>query len=160
MVVRLVLVQTADLAVGCCGDVLVTEFIGSCVAVVLHDYIAGVGGLAHVLLDRSVGVEDGRRHPGKFADIAVSTLVEAMERHGALRLHITARIAGGANMFPGHAGQLDIGIRNVEAVRRELEMLSIPVIAVDVGGNCARKVVFDVSSGAVNVKTGGACTWL
>ncbi|MEW6048060.1 MAG: chemotaxis protein CheD [Bacillota bacterium] len=154
-----VLVRTADLAVGCRGDVLVTEFVGSCVVVLLHDSVAAVGGMAHVLLDSSVGT-DGWLCPGKFADIAVSALVEAMERCGALRLRMTARIAGGANMFSGGGEALDIGTRNIEAVRKGLAALSIPVVAADVGGSRARSVVFDVSTGAVSVRAGETRTWL
>jgi chemotaxis protein CheD len=130
------------------------------VVVVLHDSVAGVGGMAHVLLDSSGGMSDGCPCPGKFADTAVRALVEAMERLGALRLRITARIAGGANMFSGGGQALDIGARNIEAVRRGLAALSIPVVAADVGGSWARSVVFDVSTGAVGVSTGGAHTWL
>ena len=44
------IVRVADLAVGERGDVLVTVGLGSCVAILLHDADAGVGGLAHVLL--------------------------------------------------------------------------------------------------------------
>jgi len=148
------LVRTADLAVGCSEDTLVTDFVGSCVVVVLHDSVARVGGMAHVLLDSSDGMEDEWLHPGRFADTAVRTVVDAMERRGAQRVRMTARIAGGANMFPAVWGQVfDIGARNVEAVRRGLKTLSIPVVTADVGGSRARSIVFDVSTGAVSVRT-------
>jgi len=45
-----IIVRVADLRVGANADVLVTIGLGSCVAVLLHDATAKVGGLAHVLL--------------------------------------------------------------------------------------------------------------
>jgi chemotaxis protein CheD len=45
-----IIVRVADLRVGANDDVLVTIGLGSCVAIMLHDATAKVGGLAHVLL--------------------------------------------------------------------------------------------------------------
>jgi len=150
------LVRTADLVVGGSGDILVTEFVGSCVVIMLHDSVAEVGGMAHVLLDCSRGTE-AQSQPGKFADVAVGALVDAMERRGALRFRMTASIAGGANMFPAITWRaLDIGARNVQAVFAQLSALSIPVVMADVGGSQPRRVVFDISSGMVRVNTGNA----
>jgi Chemotaxis protein; stimulates methylation of MCP proteins len=45
-----IIVRVADFRAGANTDVLMTIGLGSCVAVVLHDATARVGGLAHVLL--------------------------------------------------------------------------------------------------------------
>ena len=47
---REIVVRVADLKVGCREDVLLTVGLGSCVAIMLYDPTAKVGGLAHILL--------------------------------------------------------------------------------------------------------------
>ena len=45
-----ILVRVADLRVGPPDSILITLGLGSCVAILLHDPLARVGGMAHVLL--------------------------------------------------------------------------------------------------------------
>lgn len=50
---------------------------------------------------------------------------------------------------------LDIGARNVEAVKRILEQLNIPIIAEDTGGNKGRTMIVDSNTGVVTLKIAG-----
>src|SRR3954463_12915281 len=95
---RELLVRVADLQTGGADDVLVTVGLGSCVAIMLHDAEAKVGGLAHVLLP-SPALPRPDSNPAKFPQSAVPKLLELMVEAGARPDRITGRLAGGASMF-------------------------------------------------------------
>lgn len=128
--------------------------LGSCVAVILHDRIGWMGGIAHVLLPDSQG--NDRDHPGRYADTAIPALVADLERLASARsrARMTAKLAGGATMFA--TGQVEgIGERNVKAVEAALAGLGIPVLARDLGGASGRRVTLETTTGRVIVKIPG-----
>ena len=90
----------------------------------------------------------------KFANSSVAILIGAMKRRGTKVAHITAKIFGGANMFPAIQGnQLgNIGFRNVLAVKEVLEKEKIRIVAEDWGGYSGRTILFDIKDGTVYVK--------
>ena len=151
---REVIVRVADLKVGGPEDILVTIGLGSCVAIVLHDATARVGGLAHVLLP-SPALSRREENPAKSAQTAVPLLVEQMARLGASPRRITARIAGGASMFAtlSAPGTVNMGERNVVATRNALMTHGIPLVAQDVGADYGRTVRFSVATGRVDVSS-------
>ncbi len=131
---------------------LVTVGLGSCVAIAIHDPLAKVAGLAHVLLPDPIGAT-AAEHPAKFATTAVPLLLSEMRALGA-KGPFTAKIAGGASLF----GALlstggSMGGRNVAATRTALEKARVEVKAEDVGGTAGRTVVLDVASGKLTVKS-------
>lgn len=124
--------------------------LGSCVAVMLHDRERRVGGMAHVLLPHESMSRD-RSKPAKFANTAVPLLADEMRRHGAGR-RLVAHIVGGASMFgPLLASGVNMGERNVGAVREALSVAGIPLVGEDVGGDYGRSVYFDVADGSIRV---------
>src|SRR5690242_20439678 len=84
------------------GDELVARGLGSCIGLALIDRLSGVAGMAHIVLPESQGDD---REPGKFADLAVPTLIARMQGAGAVRRRLDAVLAGGARMF--ELGELD-----------------------------------------------------
>ena len=50
MSAREIVVRVSDMAVATADEVLVTVGLGSCVAIMLYDPDARIGGLAHILL--------------------------------------------------------------------------------------------------------------
>jgi chemotaxis protein CheD len=134
------------------GDVLVSLGLGSCVGVALLDRRAAVAGLAHVVLPAAEGRADT---PGKFADTAVTALLESVVALGARRTRLEAVLVGGASMFSFGGAGLDIGQRNDAAVRDELARLRIPVAAAETGGSRGRTVRVDVQTGVVTAKAAG-----
>src|SRR6056297_1459680 len=135
-------------------QILVTLGLGSCVGVCLIDKKAGIGGMIHVMLPDSGGKSVGK--PGKYADTGIPILVEDMKGLGAATGNLEAKIAGGAAMFQKSGSTMEVGKRNVEAVKRMLSKLRIRVRADDTGGNRARSIEFNVSTGILNVrKVGG-----
>jgi len=149
-----ILVRVADAATAQGGTVLRTVGLGSCVAIVLHDAEARVGGLAHILLP-SQSLSRDRENRAKFPGTAVPFLLEQMCALGARAERVTAKIAGGASMFGTllPSSTLQMGERNVLATREALEHAKIPLVAQEVGGDHGRSVYFHVNSGTVEVRS-------
>ncbi len=149
-----IIVRVADLRVGGVGDQLVTVGLGSCIAIVLYDPTARVGGLAHVLLPSpALSRQDG--NPAKSPHTAVPRLLELMNERGASSRRVTARLVGGASMFAALAppGTIQMGERNVVASKQVLHSHSIPLIGEAVGGDFGRTVRLDVSDGTLQVRS-------
>ncbi len=134
---------------------LVSFGLGSCVAVCAYDLIAKVGGMMHVVLPSCCNKESARKFPGKYADVGMPTLVRELESRGAVRGRIQVKISGGASVIHSATfdGLLDLGQKNVMAVRAALEREGLPVVAFDTGGNKGRSVWLLVGSGAMTVRT-------
>jgi len=130
---------------------ILTAVLGSCVGVAIHCPRLRLGGLAHVVLPRSSGQASW---PGKFADVAIPAMIEELEKLGAPRTSLVAKIAGGACMF-GNGGPLRIGATNVEAVLQTLDQARIPLLGQDVGGNKGRRVRLHSADGVMVVEMMG-----
>lgn len=105
------------------------------------------------MLPQSAGSSD---HPGRYANLAVKDLVEQMVAEGAQIERIQLAIAGGARVFrgTGQAGEaLDIGGRNTLAVLSAIGSLELNCVAQDTGGELARTLAMDSSTGRVTVKS-------
>jgi len=154
---QIIKVGMADLNVAKAPGVLTTLGLGSCVAIALYDRKQKIGGLAHIMLPSSKNIRRNE-NKAKFADTAVKCLVEKMESLGADLNNITAKIAGGAQMFAfknKNNDILKIGERNVAATLKALEEAKIPVIAQDTGGNYGRSVELYTKDGTFLIKTIG-----
>ena len=146
-------VKVADYAVGHGDAVLATIGLGSCVAIMLYDAAAQVGGLAHILLP-SEGLSRDTSNRAKFPSTAVPLLLEEMRRVGAWGKPV-AKIVGGASMFGSllPSGGVNMGERNVEATKRVLRSADIPLLAHDTGGDYGRSVYFSMTDGRVLVRS-------
>ncbi len=148
-------VGMGDLKVAAPPDQLQT-ILGSCVGLVLFDPNAHLAALAHIMLPASD--LPAPPLPGKFADTALPALIEQLQRKGASRGALLAKIAGGAAMFklkPANETLLDIGNRNVARVKELLRAANIPLRAEHCGGNSGRKMLFDPATGQMTVTVMG-----
>jgi len=133
---------------------LICVGLGSCVAVALWDSSTRIGGMAHVMLPSSIIFKKSEKLPGKFGDIAAKTLLEEMKGHGINQYITVAKIAGGANMFRNVSPDMkDIGLENVNAIKKSLANLHIKLVAEDIGGNLGRTVELDTTDGKLHIKT-------
>jgi len=146
------LVRVAALRIGTGDDVLVTVGLGSCVAIVLHDPAARVGGLAHVLLP-SPALSRHDTNPAKFPQTAVPRLLELMGQQGAVVRRVTGRLVGGASMFAELAapGTIHMGERNAVACRQTLYQHGVALTGEATGGDYGRTVRLRVADGRVEV---------
>ena len=152
----LIKVGMADLKLCPKGQGITTLGLGSCVGVAIRDTATKDGGLAHVMLPDSTAIRNNS-NIAKFADTAVKELVRQMEAKGAKRSRMTAKIAGGAKMFSfqNNSSLVNVGDRNVEAVKKVLAELRIPILAQDTGLNFGRTVEFFPESGDFVIKAVG-----
>ncbi|MDZ4169972.1 MAG: chemotaxis protein CheD [Coriobacteriia bacterium] len=132
---------------------LLTPALGSCVAVALHDPFMRRGCLAHVMLPNAPENGGAQFEPGRFADTAIVAMIEMLRREGTLKRRLQAKIAGGAAMFRGETAIAGIGGRNVSEVKRQLALMSIPLLAEDTGEAHARTVEFFLETGEVLVRS-------
>jgi len=139
------------------GEILVCYGLGSCIGVALYDKVAKVGVLAHVVLPDSSLNRSPETLPGKFADTAVPAALSELIKVGGKRARVTARIAGGARMLNviGAGSKLDIGARNIEAVKLALQKEGIALAADDTGGSYGRTLQLFVGTGRLLVSTVG-----
>lgn len=131
-------------------DVLVTYALGSCVGICMIDKALGIAGLAHIMLPDSSAIPNDH-NKFKFADTGIRLLYENMIKSGAAASRITAKIAGGANMFATTSPAMSIGDRNVEATKKMLAKLGVPIIASDTGLNYGRTVSFNAADGSLEI---------
>jgi chemotaxis protein CheD len=147
-------VGIADLAVAAGEGTLCTLGLGSCVAIVLYDAEARVGGLAHVLLPEP-GMSRLHDNPARFPETAVPALIERMRELGADPDRMTARLVGGASMFSSllPRGAPTIGGRNVDYSRRAVQRAGITITGEDVGLEHGRSVYLHIADGQVEVRS-------
>ncbi len=150
-------VGMADLKVCTAPDSLTTLGLGSCVGIALYDKATKVTGLAHIMLPSSKEISNNS-NIAKFADTGIEETVRIMEEKGADRKRMVAKIAGGAQMFAfsiKNNDMLNVGDRNVYAVKEKLKELNIPIIAEDTGLNFGRTVIIDSETGVYTIKAVG-----
>ena len=155
---EIIKVGMADLKVVSAPDGLITMGLGSCVAVVLRDPLTKVGGMVHIMLPDSNALKNTKDgNLAKFADTGIEELIRQMEAKGARKSRMTAKLAGGATMFAVSVKKewSMIGDRNVNACKKVLAELKIPVLAESTGGTYGRTVTFYPETGEYHVKAVG-----
>ncbi|MCI7759444.1 MAG: chemotaxis protein CheD [Oscillospiraceae bacterium] len=141
-----------DLKVCKAPDILVTYALGSCVGICLLDSTARVGGLSHIMLPDSTAGVNGASAPMRFADTAIPLLIKEMEKLGASRGRLRAKIAGGATMFAIANDKFNIGDRNVAKVKAMLASERIPILAEDTGADYGRTLFFYPETGVMEIR--------
>lgn len=134
-------------------DLIVTLGLGSCVGVCLIDKRKKIGAMIHVMLPDSGGKDTPK--PGKYADSGIKIVLDEMKNKGANVSSLEAKMAGGAAMFGNSSKTMDIGKRNVEAIKSILKKENVKIIAEDTGGNRARSIEFNIDNSELMVKKVG-----
>lgn len=147
---RFVYVRTGEFGLSAYPDVLITLALGSCVGVALWDRLRRRGALAHVMLP-APGVHDPGGDLNRFASYAIPAMVGELAGTCGVST-IVAKVVGGAAMFSGDTLHASIGARNVDEARRQLGLLSIPIVAEDTGGRCARTAALHLDTGVLSVR--------
>lgn len=147
----------ADLKTCISPDGVTTLGLGSCVGIALRDPVTKIGGLAHIMLPDSTAIRNSSQNIAKFADTGIVELVNQMEKLGANKARLEAKIAGGATMFQFNTnnGTMMIGERNVEASKQKLAELNIPLLAQDTGANYGRTVTYYPETGEFHIRAVG-----
>ena len=135
--------------------------LGSCVAVCLYDTVNKVAGMNHFVLPGKIVVYTSKRKGLlkkteqeellKYGTHSIETLIKRMGKHGSKK-NIVAKVFGGGKVLNYQTTSYGISNMNVRIAKILLEIADIPIISEDVGGNVARKLLFDVNSGKVYCK--------
>ena len=153
---NIVKVGMADLNVCKSPDGLTTLGLGSCVGICIRDPVAKIGGMAHAMLPDSTQIANNVNR-AKFADTGRDDLVKKMIAMGGKKARFEAKIAGGAQMFAfqNKSDMVRVGDRNVEASKKKLKELGIPLKAEDTGLNYGRTIIFYPETGALVIRSAG-----
>lgn len=154
---NVVLVKMAEIIVVENSKLLKTT-LGSCVGVILHDAKKNISGLAHILLPQKIRQDVVL---GKYVDTAIPALCSRLVKRGSSKDSLKAYLTGGADMFrySGDRKIATIGERNVEAAKRILGDLQIPISYDDTGGEQGRTILFHNHTGEIQVKTLNKIVW-
>ncbi len=146
--------------VGKTPDTLSALALGSCVGTVIYDPKINIASLAHVALPSDLyGKKASRKknlnHPGRYADSAVIESIKLLKQKKANIKNLNAKIAGGSRMFgtKGLLGPgLNIGDRNIEAVKDNLSKNNIKLVGEHVGGDHSRTIKFNTFNNRLTIK--------
>ena len=147
-------VKMGNLVIAQAPTIIQSLGIGSCVVVCLYDKTKKLGGVAHIVSPDSTRVTS-EINPLRFADKAITEMVQSLKQLGSLKIRLEAKIFGGSSMFPKVMKLIAIGKENVEAVRKSLNAHKIKISVEDVGGNKGRSIWLDLNDGSVIVTKKG-----
>lgn len=140
------------------GDYVATEssrllvtVLGSCVSACLRDPVSGICGMNHFMLPESHDLHRADNVSARFGVQAMELLITAMQRLGARRNRLQAKIFGAGSVLDGMT-VVNVGDLNANFVEHYLALEGIPVLARDLQGICARKVYFFTDSGKVMIR--------
>lgn len=136
--------------------IISTLGLGSCLGITLYDRANKIGGMVHIMLPTLTN-SSRDTNKAKFADSGILDLYEAMQRKGAAKKGMVAKVAGGAHMFSNstRSDVIKVGQRNAVSARGVLRSLKIPIVAEDIGGTYGRTIELDMDNGNLLVKTIG-----
>lgn len=137
------------------GDQIITHALGSCLGVAIHDLVAKVGGLLHVMLpNASVNPDKAQKNPLMFMDTAMPLFFKEAYVAGAVKQRLVVKVAGGASM--GSDGDFfAIGKRNFVVLRKLLWKNGIILASHDVGGHISRTMHLDIATGRTWLTSNG-----
>lgn len=128
---------------------LVTTILGSCIAVGLWDAERAIGGINHFMLpDQPSGMAPSER----FANVAMTKLVDKLVAAGARQRHLRAKVFGGACVLGISTNGDHLGAKNRRAAIEFLAARGIPVVAEETGGVVGRKLIFHTHDGVALLK--------
>ncbi len=136
------------------GGELMTTVLGSCVSACIYDLRRGIGGMNHFMLPHSddyppavAGVAiDGATRYGSYA---MERVINDLLKRGAVRETLEVKVFGGGQIL---ASLSNVGLDNIRFVRRYIAIEKLRLCAEDLGGPHPRKLVFNPTTGRVQVK--------
>jgi putative nucleotidyltransferase with HDIG domain len=135
---------------------ILEAYLGTCVGVALHDPVAGVGGLIHLLLPEPTSVESASQ-PEKYASTGFPLFLQALYDAGAAAENMRASIAGGALVGPIDDSdfELDVGGRTSERVMQFIADENIKVEQLETGGFFTCRLILNLNTGKCRIEPAG-----
>lgn len=144
-------VHQGDCLVSAEAGTTFSTVLGSCISACIRDRAAGVGGMNHFLLATQSGSSKDRfGESARYGAFAMEQLINMILTRGSGRKsNLEFKIFGGGNI---HAGMNDVGQKNIEFIREFLHNENYVISSEDLGGNFARRVMFQPATGRALVK--------
>ncbi|HEY6879367.1 MAG TPA: chemotaxis protein CheD [Polyangiales bacterium] len=136
---------------------VIRTVLGSCIAVCLFDPVSRVGGMNHFMLPRLIAEEPSPR-PTVFGVQAMEVLIGAMQRLGARRDRMVAKLFGGAHVLQTSESASSVPARNVAFIEAYMRDERMEVTAHDLGGYLPRCIHFHPHNGKAFVRRMGSAT--
>jgi chemotaxis protein CheD len=130
---------------------IISTLVGSCVAVTMWSPRMRIGGMNHYLLPRQ---GKGEKSP-RYGETALSMLLARMLFLGCQAPEVETRIYGGAAVLATATNGVPLGEQNIVAAWQFARAHALHVVEEQSGGTVARRLVLDVETGGVDVKTVG-----
>ncbi|HXY54321.1 MAG TPA: chemotaxis protein CheD [Nitrospirota bacterium] len=148
------------------GEIQVTDrpsvivtILGSCLSVTMFSRRLGVGGICHGLMPTCSYMKqciEACKSGFKYVDCSILRMVKQFEGLGAKRSEIEVKCFGGAELFSRNNDKtreaVSIGRENIQAARKILKQEGLTLLAMDIGGNGGRKILFYPHTGEVLLK--------
>ncbi|CDG83054.1 chemotaxis protein CheD [Janthinobacterium agaricidamnosum] len=123
--------------------------LGSCVGIAFIWKKGGRCGLAHCLLPESPDADNSLG--ARYVSQAVPSLLRLMGARQSDYPDIEVVLAGGASMFSGRSGRLQVGQQNVAAARKYLSQCGLHVEYCELGGRCGRQILIDCADQSYSI---------
>jgi len=148
-------VKPGEYYVSAVGETI-TTVLGSCIAACIRDTRLGIGGMNHFLLPDNTNIRSNVwldtpvSNETRYGNVAMERLINTILANGGSRETLEVKLFGGGRMLDL---SVDIGLKNLQFVRRYLIVEKLHISAEDVGGYRPRKVQYYPKTGRVMVKT-------
>ncbi len=134
---------------------MVTYALGSCIAVMLYDPVAKIGGMLHFMLpEAKTCPQKAAVNPAMFADTGISLLFNNAYKLGADRGRLIVCAAGGAEIL-AEDRHFCLGARNRTMLRKILWQHNLLLTADDTGGTLSRTVTLSLNDGLMTTRSQG-----
>lgn len=133
--------------------VVVSTFLGSCVAACLYDPDNRIGGMNHFLVPGKASFKDFNAE-ARFGINAMELLINSMMKLGANRYRIKGKVFGGAHVIPALSEEGAVGRKNSDFIIEFMERENIDVVSRDLGGHNSRRIYFHTDSAQVFLRRG------
>ena len=137
---------------------IISTLLGSCISVCLYDKFAGIGGMNHFMLPENLKKKEttliDKSHINqsysltKYGLTSMEVLILEMQKKGADRRNITAKVFGGGKTVFNQSA-LGIGDQNIKFIKSYLKVENIPLTSENTGDCYARKVLFNTGDNSV-----------
>ena len=135
-------------------DETIATVLGSCVSACIRDPERGIGGMNHFMLPlgseaRAENWGVGSSAVNRFGNYAMESLINAIVKHGGMKQRLEVKLFGGGKVLEVAT---DVGGTNIAFVEEYVTAEGLRVVSRDLGGDYARKLVYNPLSGKVKMR--------
>lgn len=135
--------------------ILCAHSIGMGVVLAACDPVARIGGLFHALLpEAQAHPSRAKEKPGLFVDAGFEALQFTLRASGAMPSRLLFFAGGGAQVM-GSNSNLNVGLRNTDALQRLLDGRGIKLTGAHLGGYTCRSFHLAIETGEASVLLSG-----